>query len=92
MTVNEILESYLKEKGFDGLVNMDNECGCTVGDLQPCDGIQRECIPGYLQHHTKPQIDAGEAGECESSEDCGCIGPRKPGEAVEVPSDLPVVK
>jgi hypothetical protein len=28
MRVDEIVEKYLEEKGFDGLVNEDGECGC----------------------------------------------------------------
>lgn len=49
MTVREILNKWLQDKGYEGLFS-SNECGCEVGDLMPCDG--ENCIicePGYKQ-------------------------------------------
>ena len=45
MTVDEILESWLKEHGYDGLIG--DECGCEIGDLVPCDCWPSDCQPGY---------------------------------------------
>jgi hypothetical protein len=47
-TVSEIIESYLKENGFDGLYNYDYECGCELGDIFTCGGeMVGGCKPGY---------------------------------------------
>ena len=54
--VRLILESYLKDNGFGGLVYPD-ECACKIGDLQPCDGGMLECEPGYLQHDPTGEYD-----------------------------------
>ena len=47
MTVKEILIEWLLKWGYSGLWNED-ECGCGVEDLMPCDreSIQ-DCQPGY---------------------------------------------
>ena len=54
--VRKILESYLKENGFDGLV-YPGECACKIGDLQPCESGILECEPGYLQHDPTGEFD-----------------------------------
>ena len=48
-TVKEIVEKFLREKGYDGLYNDDIECGCHLGDLIPCqsEGIEY-CKAGKL--------------------------------------------
>uniref|UniRef100_A0A6H2A609 Uncharacterized protein n=1 Tax=viral metagenome TaxID=1070528 RepID=A0A6H2A609_9ZZZZ len=46
MEVQEIVEAYLKENGFGGLIGGD-ECGCEIGDLVPCDSNFALCEPGY---------------------------------------------
>jgi len=48
MNVNEIIESWLKKRGYDGLCYPEEECGCQIGDLMPCDSYCGECQPGYL--------------------------------------------
>lgn len=43
----EIIQSYLKQHGFDGLFS-PGECACLLEDLAPCgaEGIA-ECVAGY---------------------------------------------
>lgn len=48
MNAIDILETWLKEHGYDGLVNVENECGCTIGDLLPCHSYCGFCEPGYM--------------------------------------------
>ena len=46
MTCKDIIETYLKEHGYDGLAN--NGCGCDVNDLAPCNGGPCwDCEPAY---------------------------------------------
>ena len=45
-TVIDMVTDYLKSNGFDGLHN-DDECGCKVGDLAPCNSDFSRCKPGY---------------------------------------------
>lgn len=45
MTVFDIVVDYLKRHGYDGLCN--EECGCPLEMLGPCDGIQESCQPAY---------------------------------------------
>ncbi len=48
MTVQEIIENYLKENGFKGLVDGFLDCGCNLVDLFPCgDGCALLCEPAY---------------------------------------------
>ena len=47
MTVKEIVEKYLKDNGFDGLVGED--CGCKMSDdLMCCGWDVLQCEPGYF--------------------------------------------
>jgi hypothetical protein len=46
-TVLEIIERYLRANGFDGLYSLDGECGCELGDLEPCCESVTHCRPGY---------------------------------------------
>ena len=48
MTVIEIIKEYLEKKGYDGLVEIDGECGCKKDDLSPDSCLQSDCEPGYL--------------------------------------------
>ena len=45
--VRNIIKDWLKEHGYDGLFN--DECGCDLNDLMPCDRDCGECQPGYKQ-------------------------------------------
>lgn len=44
----EIIEEYLRQNGYDGL--MGEYCGCLIDNLAPCSGDNsiQECEPGYL--------------------------------------------
>jgi len=50
-TCQEILESYLRENGYDGLYRTDAygdpDCGCRIERLWLCYGDPCECRPGY---------------------------------------------
>lgn len=47
-TLREIVETYLRQNGFDGLYNLWIECGCTVDDLMPCERADEvNCAAGY---------------------------------------------
>ena len=58
MDIQEIVETYLKEKGFDGLYN-PGECACKIDDLFPCygDGSVLECMPGYISKDESNEFD-----------------------------------
>lgn len=47
MTVIEIVAEHLVQHGFGGLVMPDAECGCCLGDLQPCSADFAACKPAY---------------------------------------------
>jgi hypothetical protein len=47
VTMYELIRLYLIDNGYDGLCN-DEECGCLLDDLTPCDGAGiLECMPAY---------------------------------------------
>ena len=44
--MREIVMSFLRRHGYDGLCNPDIECGCILGDFMPCDYPDLdECVP-----------------------------------------------
>lgn len=43
--IYEIVEAYLRENGYDGLVNTEFECGCRAGKLLHCDSWFGRCVP-----------------------------------------------
>lgn len=45
MEVVDLVLSHLTKNDFDGLVNIDNECGCGIDDLAPCDSNCMNCKP-----------------------------------------------
>ncbi len=58
MDVKEIIVEYLKANNYDGLVQIDAECGCELDDVFVCDYPSGHCEPGYKM-------------ECKCGEDCG---------------------
>ncbi len=46
-SVIEIVKDWLKEHGFDGLYNVDSQCGCAVDDFVLCGQIYLDCQAGY---------------------------------------------
>lgn len=45
--IGDILKKWLKDNGFDGLVNLDVPCGCCVDDFAPCGDSVLDCYPAY---------------------------------------------
>jgi len=54
-TVKALLREALVAQGYDGLCNIDGECGCVLEDLFPCGEPFPECRAGY-----KVACDCGE--------------------------------
>jgi len=46
-SVMYIVKQYLKDNGFDGLYNGDDECACVLDDLEPCGNMSSGCHAGY---------------------------------------------
>lgn len=44
--LGEIVKDWLKKHGYSGLYNDD--CGCSLAELMPCDEPHPDCIAGYL--------------------------------------------
>ncbi len=49
MNGKDILIEWLKEHGYDGLYD-DDDCGCTLDNLMPCESCPDMCLPGHLTH------------------------------------------
>ena len=50
LTSGQLLAEALRLRGYDGLVNVDLECGCYLHDLEPCGSVNLAfCLPGYKQ-------------------------------------------
>ena len=49
--VGSIIEKFLIENKFDGLVHTEYECGCTIDDMAPCGNIFLSCNPAYKHVH-----------------------------------------
>ena len=49
VSVRDIVERYLRERGYDGLVSGDEfpDCGCGLDDLMPCGSPIDRCQPAY---------------------------------------------
>jgi len=44
-----ILKEYLEKNEYEGLVNVDLECGCSLEDLMPCDAPCVNCEAGHKE-------------------------------------------
>jgi hypothetical protein len=65
ITVKDIVEEWLRSKGYTGLYG--EECGCEIDDLMPCAGWDNGfdmCHPGYK--HGCPAT----CEECSYDESC----------------------
>ena len=51
ITLVEILEEWLREKGYSGMYNEYQDCSCAVGlDLMHCDdGCMPHCVPVVVE-------------------------------------------
>jgi len=47
ITAREIITEWLNNNGYDGLFNIDGECGCIIGDLIPCGEDPSSCEAGH---------------------------------------------
>ena len=63
MNVREILTSWLKEHGYDGLCC--DGCGCRIEDMAICNSCFDDCLPAY-----KIICDDEDCATCEYLEDC----------------------
>lgn len=52
MNAIQIIETWLKENGYDGLYE-PGECGCEIGDLCHCIEYFGGCLAGYKQPREK---------------------------------------
>lgn len=46
-SVKKIMEKIIKDGGFDGLYNVNDDCGCNANNLMPCDGMINDCMVGH---------------------------------------------
>lgn len=75
LTVKDMLTKALKEGGYDGLCN-DN-CGCAIDDLAPCENIGLDCVAAYARNCSPEAECWGWCGVYK--EGAGrCLGPTKP--------------
>ena len=63
MNQREIVATYLRKHGYDGLYNAAADCGCEVDDLWPCEAPGDDCEPGY-------KVPCPGADECEAGGAC----------------------
>ena len=49
MNCGEILITWLRKHGYNGLANLDLECGCGLDsdDFVPCGYLGADCQPAY---------------------------------------------
>jgi hypothetical protein len=62
MNVVKIIGEYLKQHGYDGLFNVDDECCCELNDMVPCGNCFAGCKLGYKR---APRADLGEDMDAE---------------------------
>jgi hypothetical protein len=55
-----IVQQYLYENGFDGLVNDYRGCSCSLDALARCDGITYDCEFGRLRKAMKDEMENGD--------------------------------
>lgn len=72
--VHRIVSDYLRVRGYDGLVNTDFQCGCTLDDLVCCGEDFSDCKPAYKVKCTPDACDR----ECDGTQTGWCMVERKP--------------
>lgn len=70
-TVKEIVKEYLIANGYDGLINVDTECGCGVDALEPCGEMNSECQAAYKWICTEITCDGAMCKEYRTERDTG---------------------
>lgn len=64
ISVDFMIKQYLESMGADGLCNPDEECGCDLDDLAPCDCLNLEECKAARKMKAEPDsresIDFGE--------------------------------
>ncbi len=78
--VIDMVETRLKQGGWDGLYNADLECGCLVEDLAPCGDMQAECTAGHRILLSREDVESGAFGHHgEWFDGCWAIGWKREG-------------
>jgi len=49
MTIQQIVEQWLREHGYDGLYSPDGGCACRIDDLFPCQEFSSDCTAGHVK-------------------------------------------
>lgn len=74
--VEDIIIKYLLDNGYDGLCN--NDCGCPIDSLRPCEFLSLDCTPGYKVQQTTCQDCYIDCGRDIPKKDCFIICEKKP--------------
>ena len=45
----EIVQEWLQKNNYDGLVDANGECACSVSELMPCDEPKPDCVAGHKE-------------------------------------------
>jgi len=48
MDCRDIIREYIMQSDYDGLCNLDVECGCGLDDFMPCGEDCMDCEPAYI--------------------------------------------
>lgn len=48
-TITDLVREALTQKGYDGLLSSDGNCGCDLDDLMPCFETLHDCSAAYKQ-------------------------------------------
>ena len=49
MILREVIFEKLKHNQYEGLVNLEINCGCTLDDFMTCEGPLDNCQAGYVK-------------------------------------------
>ena len=48
MILRDVVEKHIIKNQYEGLVNLEINCGCELQDLMSCEGPLDNCQPGYI--------------------------------------------